>query len=240
MHLATLITNTDVSAFAAARPDDAVKFAGMIHGARPDWRVTPFWVCKGEFPEDVSAFDGMMITGSPASVTEGAPWMLRLEALVRAMIAARQPLFGACFGHQIIAQAHGARIVPNPGGWGFGRLPMTRSSPTPWAGPEAQLSLYGAHSEQVAQVPPGARTVFAGPGVPVAGFALGDHVFTVQHHPEMTRDFITDLVAHYSDDLGPEVTARARASLADPADAAAFAHEIARFFEHAAGAGREG
>lgn len=234
MRIAILITNTDDSAFAHARPDDGEKFADLIHLARPDWTCVPFWVCRDEFPEDIHAFDGVMITGSPASANDRAPWMLRLEELIRDMIAARRPLFGACFGHQLIAKALGAAIVPNPQGWGHGLLRVGRVGATPWAGPQAELALYGSHIEQVGAVPEGAEVVFQGPGCAVAGFAIGDSVFTVQHHPEMTHDFITDLVEHYAEEVGTEATERARTSLHRHADQRAFAEEVARFFEHAA------
>lgn len=233
MRIAILITNTDDSAFAQARPDDGVKFTDLIHMARPDWTCVSFWVCKDAFPEDITLFDGVLITGSPASTNDASPWIIRLEHLIREVIACRQPLFGACFGHQLIAKALGAPIVPNPAGWGHGLLTIRRSAQTPWAGPEDELALYGSHNEQVGDVPIGARVVFAGAGCPIAGFAVGDSVFTVQHHPEMTHEFICDLVENYADKVGPSATEAARMSLNRHADQATFAEEIARFFEHA-------
>ncbi|NNE53523.1 MAG: type 1 glutamine amidotransferase [Sulfitobacter sp.] len=233
MRLAILITNTDDSAFARARPDDGEKFTQLIHEVRPDWVCVPFWVCRDEFPEDVMSFDGVLITGSPASVTEGAPWMLHLEGLIREMIAARLPIFAVCFGHQIVAKALGAKIVSNPQGWGHGRMEIERVGRTPWSGEAQRLSLYGSHIEQVEAAPSGARVVFRGAGLPVAGFTLGDSLATVQHHPEMTHAFITDLVEHYADEVGKAVTERARRSLQKRADRETFAEEIAGFFEHA-------
>lgn len=236
MHLAVLVTNTDDSAFARARPLDDAKFDALVREVRPDWRTRAFWVCRDDWPGTLEAFDGVIVTGSPASVNDDAPWVARLETLVRDLIAARVPLFAACFGHQMVARALGTPVLRNPGGWGHGLLTVTREARTPWAGPETGFALYGSHIEQVAALPAGARTAFSGPGVPVAGMAVGDHVFTIQHHPEMTHAFITDLVEEYAGVVGPEVTAAARASLAGQADRAPFAQEIARFFEQAAGA----
>lgn len=231
MRIAVLITNTDDSAFARARPDDGEKFAALIAAARPDWLCTPVWISRGEVPQDISAFDGVLVTGSPASVTDDLPWIAPLQALVADVMARRQPLFGACFGHQLIANILGSEIIRNPEGWGHGLLPVTRTARAPWSGPEEGFCLYGSHIEQVASLPQDAVRLFEGPGLPVAGFALGHHVFTVQHHPEMTHAFVTDLVEEYAEVTGPAVTARARASLSGRADRAAFAQEIARFFE---------
>lgn len=231
MRLATLITNTDDSDFARARPDDGEKFASMIASVRPGWTCQPFWVCRDTFPEDISAFDGVMITGSPASTQNGAAWIVRLEALIVQMISSQQPLFGACFGHQLIAKALGCAIVPNPQGWGHGRLNVTRTARASWSGETSALSIYGSHCEQVATLPPGAELLFEGAGLAIAGYRIGSHVFTIQHHPEMDHAFISDLVEEYAEAVGPDVTRAARASLQSPVDNAEFRAEIARFFE---------
>ncbi len=232
MRLACLVTNTDDSAFAKARPLDDAKFADLIHGVRPNWQVTAFWVCRNEFPEDINQFDGVMITGSPASVTEDLPWMQKLSELITDIITRGIPLFGACFGHQIIAKALGAPIVRNPEGWAHGRIETRRVARAPWSGNGDVLQLYGSHIEQVGALPDGAQRLFESPGCPIAGYAIGHAVFTVQHHPEMTQGFISDLVDEYADYVGETVTQTARASVqAGPADRALFAEEIAAFFE---------
>ena len=236
MHIAILVTNTDFSDFAKARPLDDEKFATLIADVRPDWTTTAFWVCKDAFPDDWSAFDGALITGSPASAGDGAPWMLRLELVIRQLVEDRVPLFGACFGHQIIAKAFGAPIARNPLGWSHGLIDMVRVGQTAWAGQDSRFALYGSHIEQVAALPIGADRIFESPGCPIAGFALGQSVFTVQHHPEMTQEFIADLIDEYADYVGEAVTAEARASVANGmAHRQGFADEIAAFYEQARG-----
>ena len=236
MRLATLVTNTDFSAFALQRPLDDQKFATMIAEVRPDWDVTAFWVCKDEFPSHDFTCDGVMITGSPASVTEDQPWMLRLQAMIRDLVNRGVPLFGACFGHQIIAKALGAPIIRNPEGWAHGRIEIERVAKTPWSGEAPRFSLYGSHIEQVGALPGGTTRLFSSPGCPIAGFGLGNRVFTVQHHPEMTFDFIADLTEEYADYLGESVTLKARHSIgSNTVQRQAFASEIAAFFEQAEG-----
>lgn len=233
MRLATLVTNTDFSDFAKARPLDDAKFAALIHSVRPDWQVEAFWACKNEFSQDLAGFDGVMITGSPASVMDGAPWMLRLEDLILDMVQARIPLFGACFGHQLIAKALGAKVFRNPDGWAHGLIAVERMSRAPWSMRREKLDLFGSHIEQVS-LPDGAELLFQSQGCRNAGFAIGNHVFTVQHHPEMSSDFIADLIEEYADYVGLAVTNQARASInSGSADGGVFAREIAAFFEQA-------
>jgi len=235
MHLAILMTNTDESAFSAHHPKDGEKFADLIHMVRPDWTVEVFAVKDGAFPEDLSRFDGAMITGSPASVRSGAAWTERLLELIRAMHTARLPLFGACFGHQAIALALGGAVGHNPGGWVHGLIRNETLARPNWARDLSDaVGLYGSHTEQVTALPEGAVPLSRSEGCPVSGFAIGQTVYTTQHHPEMTPAFIAALTEEMVGDLGPDLAARARASLAEPADSAAFAESVARFFEQAA------
>lgn len=224
MHIAILMTNTDESDFAQGHPKDGEKFATLLAEVRPDWRVSVFSVKDGEFPADDAAFDGWLITGSPASVHDGEPWIERLKALIRRLDADRAPLFGACFGHQAIAEALGGQVTDNPGGWVFG-LTETEMEGAP-------IRLYAAHVQQVTRPPAGARVTGGNADCPIGSFALGDHILTTQYHPEMTHGFISALVEEYAEELPPGVVAQARTDLAArQADRHRIADRIARFFE---------
>jgi GMP synthase-like glutamine amidotransferase len=227
MHIAILVTNTDDSAFAAQHPHDGDKFRALLAPLRPDWRFTDYPVKDGTFPATPDGIDGVIITGSPASVHDGAPWIARLMDLIRNMAAMDMPMFGACFGHQAIAQALGGRVDRNPQGWVFGAVAtaMERLGP---------IRLYAAHSEQVTALPDGARVTGSTPGCTIASFAIGTRVMTTQYHPEMSPDFIAALIEELAEKLPSDVARRARASLAEPADTDRIAEAIVGFFEAAA------
>lgn len=95
------------------------------------------------------------------------------------------------------------------------------------------LRQYAAHVEQVTELPEGAQVLLRSDACPIAGFAIGETVYTTQNHPEMTHAFITALVAEYADKLGADVASTARASLAQKAHSNSYAETIARFFEQA-------
>jgi GMP synthase-like glutamine amidotransferase len=228
MHLGLLVTNTDDSAFAARHPHDAEKFAVMMAGVRPGWRITAFDLPRGDFPGENARFDGWIIGGSPASVHDQDAWIARLLGLIKTLHAARQPLFGACFGHQAIALALGGQVAPNPGGWALGVVAQVVSA-NPWV-PVGSCNQYAAHLEQAITLPDGARVVGASAHCPIAAFAM-DRVLTTQYHPEMTHTFITALVEHLATQLPIGVAEAARASLQVPVDGLAYATAIARFFE---------
>ena len=96
-----------------------------------------------------------------------------------------------------------------------------------------EVKLYGSHTEQVTALPEGAVPLSRSEDCPVSGFVIGNTVYTTQHHPEMTDDFIAALTEELADDIGPALAARARASLDTPADSALYAESVARFFEQA-------
>lgn len=227
MRLAILMANTDESAFAKRHPDDGEKFTTLIQRARPDWAFDVFFVKDGIFPDSLD-FDGFLITGSPASVHDKSPWIPKLESLVRDIHARNLPIFGACFGHQVIAKALGASVESNPQGWVLGRIDThldANDAPTP---------LYAAHKEQVVQLPEGAKTVATTPGCAIAGFAIGSHILTTQYHPEMTQAFVAALLEAFEDDIGTQTTRKAATTLTVEPDRDALADWIVHFFENAA------
>lgn len=224
MYIAILATNTDDSAFAKAHTHDGDKWRALLGAVRPEWAVTVFDVTKGQFPPKQSRFDGWIIGGSPASVHDTDTWIGRLMGLIRQIAGLGQPIFGACFGHQAIAQALGGVVGKNPQGWKLGLAEMTDDR-------GLVTRQYAAHTEQVTVLPTGARVVAHSTHCPVAGFAMGDHVLTTQYHPEMTHGFIVGLVEHLAHDLPASVIAQARDDLRGFADTAASVQQIVAFFE---------
>lgn len=223
MRIVILMTNTDESPFAQQHPKDGQKFSELLWRVRPDWEFEVFSVKDDVFPPSLE-YDGLLITGSPASVHDGEGWIARLEDLVREAIARKIPMFGACFGHQVIARALGAKISYNPTGWVLGKVvtEFTNNSSVP---------LYAAHKEQVSTLPHGARIVARTPGCEIAGFAIEDHVLTTQYHPEMAHTFVSALLEAFADEIGQDVTEQASQTLGAPADIDALAEWIAAFFE---------
>jgi GMP synthase-like glutamine amidotransferase len=226
MHIAILVTNTDESAFAAAHPRDGEKFASLLAPLRPDWRFSVFSAKDGVFPETLAGIDGIIITGSPASVHDPDLWVAELLALIRQIVAQGIPLFGACFGHQAIALAFGGTVARNPGGWVLGTV-ATQMQPL---GP---IHLYAAHLEQVTTLPQGTNIIGSTPGCPIAAMQIGARVLTTQYHPEMTHGFIAALVEELDGKLPSDAIAQARKSLTTKADTARIASHIVTFFESA-------
>ena len=234
MHLAVLMTNTDESDFAQRHPKDGEKFEQLIHRVRPNWQLTSFAVKDAVFPTDITAFDGYIISGSPASVRDKDPWVEQLLELIRIINSKGIPMFGACFGHQAIALALGGEIHTNPKGWVFGATCSTVVAKADWMQelPD-KLVQYAAHIEAVSRLPNGAEVLSESDTCTVTGFRIGNTVYTTQNHPEMTGNFVTALITEYENELPEDVVKEAKSSMTLKVDPLIYASTIARFFENA-------
>jgi GMP synthase-like glutamine amidotransferase len=239
MHICLLVTNTDDSEFAARHPRDAEKFRALVARVRPDWRTTAFDLPKGEFPSEITQFDGILIGGSPASVRDPLPWINRLDGLIRDAERMSLPMVGVCFGHQAIAQALGGRVGPNPGPFILGAAAIQITAPAPWMDASTEIRLAAAHGEQVLDLPKGAEVIGQSRGCPVAAYRIGTRIFATQHHPEMTPEFAAAWVDEFAPHFPPDVGTSAREALKNGIEGPRFAEWIARFFEQARGVSPE-
>jgi Glutamine amidotransferase class-I len=64
----------------------------------------------------LESYDGVAITGSALNVYDGGPAVDSQVALARAVIAARTPVFGSCWGLQVLTVAAGGSVRKNPRG----------------------------------------------------------------------------------------------------------------------------
>jgi GMP synthase-like glutamine amidotransferase len=235
LHIAVLLTNNDTSAFAAHFPNDGQKVVQLLQPLRPDWTYEVVPVKDGVLPASPEAFDGYVITGSPASVNDDSlPWVGPLLDFIRAVDAARQPLIGLCFGHQAVARALGGQVVRNAAGWGLGTAPTHWQATRSWMQPaQSTTTLMAAHNEQVTRMPEGAECLGGSDFCPIGSMQIGQHIWTTQYHPEMPLVFMQALLGYLADKLDKNTMARAHTSLNNAADVPLFGQWMVQFFEHA-------
>ena len=162
---------------------------------------------------DIAAVDGFIITGSKSSVYDDKQWIRDLEVLIQKLHARRKKMVGICFGHQIIAKALGGLVLKSDKGWGIGihtyeldKVPFEKAQ-------SGQLKLVVSHQDQVHELPPGARNVVSNAHCENAGFLIGDHIFTLQGHPEFINEYSEAIMSFRHDRIGPGRVAEGRASL---------------------------
>ena len=179
------------------------------------------------FPQNIDECDGWLITGSKHGAYEDHAFIAPLEKLIREIHAAKMPLVGVCFGHQIIAQALGGRVEKFAGGWSIGRQPYH------FEGREIALNAW--HQDQVVERPEGARIIASNDFCAHAGLAWGDHTFTIQPHPEFGARFIEGLATTRAIGVVPQDQIdHALANLDKPVDADVLADRMADVLKGAA------
>src|SRR5882724_13220766 len=132
-------------------------YADLLH------RLLPGCVVDICYPADPGAnlpigglegYDGVAITGSALNVYDGGPEVERQIELTRAILASKTPLFGSCWGLQLMTVAAGGVVRPNPKGREIGigrRIALTqagRGHPM-YAGKSSTFDAITVHLDEV-------------------------------------------------------------------------------------------
>ncbi len=123
----------------------------------------------------------IILSGGPSSVyAEGAP------SIDQAMFTSGTPVFGMCYGFQLMALGLGG-TVDNNGAREYGRTPVTIGEHgVLLEGIPAQHNVWMSHGDSVSQAPEGFSVLASTEGTPVAAFENVEAGFAgVQWHPEV-------------------------------------------------------
>ena len=82
-----------------ARPEILDRMAG------DDVAIETCWAYGGEFPPDGEDYAGVYLSGSPRGSYEPLAWIEREHRLIEELADRGVPMFGVCFGSQILASA---------------------------------------------------------------------------------------------------------------------------------------
>ncbi|KAB8313702.1 type 1 glutamine amidotransferase [Erwinia endophytica] len=67
--------------------------------------VDRYWAYQNQFPADLTAYDGIFLSGSPHGAYEDIPFIHREHQLINQAAELGIPILGICFGSQILASA---------------------------------------------------------------------------------------------------------------------------------------
>ena len=169
-------------------------------------RGFPHWirVAAGLYPDEAIAinveagealpsregFAGTIITGSGAMVTDRAEWSERTATWLHDAAHAGMPLFGICYGHQLLAHALGGEVGDHPQGREMGTVDVElhpNASDDPLFGPlPPRFAVQATHLQTVLRVPVGASVLARSVHDACHAFRWGKQAWGVQFHPEFS------------------------------------------------------
>lgn len=152
--------------------------------------------------EALEGYDGIAITGSSLHVYDGGEEVTRQIELVRAALATTTPLYGSCWGLEIINVAAGGSVRISPKGREVGfargiRLTTAGRAHPMYNGKADVFDATAVHLDEIEALAPGATVLAANAAcdVQAAEFRCGGSLaWGVQYHPEYSLAEIAAIV----------------------------------------------
>jgi len=229
----TLIQPTDVPERLRARfgPYDAM-FHRMF--APEDLTFETVRLADGQSLPDPQTLDAVLVTGSSAGVYDTHySWMEPLRQFIRRAYAAKTPMLGICFGHQIMADALGGDVRKSEKGWGLGRhVYGVTTRPSHIGGDLPEFAIACSHQDQVIAAPTEAEVFLSSEFTPNAGLVYRNGAaMSLQAHPEFEDDYTIALAEMRRGKTTDDVIDTAIASVSRPSDSREMAGYLGAFLK---------
>ena len=137
---------------------------------------------------------GVVVTGSPAMVTDRAGWSEASAQWLRRVIEGDLiPAFGLCYGHQLMAHALGGEVGPNPNGREMGTVSVSFLEGKVAGDQLLEAGVFPGHMSHVESVlvaPTDAKRLATTAIEANAALQFGPRQWGVQFHPEFDRSIM--------------------------------------------------
>ena len=154
---------------------------------------------EDELPE-INDFHWLIVMGGPMSTHDESeyPWLKKEKQFLKEAIAADKTIIGICLGAQLIADALGAKVFPNPEkeiGW-FDVFLTKAGKETPlFQCFPAKKPVFHWHGETF-DIPEKAIHLYRSEACTNQGFIFNEKVLALQFHFEVTPQDIQKMVHH--------------------------------------------
>lgn len=181
-------------------------YAALLRELCPGARTDLVFPADGpaRLPDGIALadYDGAALTGSALHLSQQSPEVTRQIELARALLDARIPVFGSCWGLQVLTVAAGGVVRRNPRGReiGIGRniaLNAGGRAHPMYAGKRDAFSAMTVHLDEVETLAPGATLLASNDHSRVQAVDFGKPdapVWGVQYHPEYPLDEVAAIV----------------------------------------------
>ncbi|MEX0306944.1 MAG: type 1 glutamine amidotransferase [Ruegeria sp.] len=166
-------------------PRTAQQIEEWIAPHLPEAEFMVVGVVDGEPLPDDANFDGVIVGGSEFGVYDDTEWIKPLRRFLERCRNLRKPVFGICFGHQIMADVYGGRAEKAEVGNIVGARAFNYA--------EDEVDAFVWHQDQVTSVPDSARVTGSASHCPVGALDYDFPARSVQFHPEYKAHHLRDL-----------------------------------------------
>lgn len=157
--------------------------------------VAPF---RGEKLPEPHQHKIAIITGSWSMVTESLDWSENLADWIRQAVAADMPLFGICYGHQLMSHALGGKVDYHPNGREVGSQQIFINEigrSDPWLKSSSEnFWAHLTHLQTVFDAPPQAKVLGHSKHDAKQIIRYSDYAVSTQFHPEITVEIADSLI----------------------------------------------
>ncbi|TIB33394.1 hypothetical protein E3P84_02181 [Wallemia ichthyophaga] len=120
LKLAILVCDSTLASIEAEEGDCERIFGTFLHTANDALNapfkliIDAFDVYEDRYPEDVTIYDGVIISGSTSDAYSEEDWVVDLADYISGLVNSfkRTKVLGVCFGHQLLARALGGVVQP--------------------------------------------------------------------------------------------------------------------------------
>lgn len=156
-------------------------------------------VARAPVPAMLDGMDAVLFGGSRFSVFEDMPHLAELVAAVREAKDRRLPMFGVCFGAQLMAHAFDGEVVRDEAKQEYGTFDIRCSDDAMFdllfADMPDAFAAQCAHHDRIAKLPANATLLATSERCGVQAFVMPGDAYGVQFHPERSREDFDRLLA---------------------------------------------
>jgi len=164
-----------------------------------------------KIPKIDDSIAGIILSGSPFSVTEKRALQPEIERLVD-----KKPILAICYGAQYVAQYFGGKVMRSDKRE-YGKASLTNIQADPLFQGVKEAQIWMSHGDTITQIPTGFHLIAGTESIEVAAYRSDNQkfkhpVYCLQFHPEVThtlsgktliKNFVID-IAGCSDSWTPE------------------------------------
>lgn len=186
-------------------PEDFSRTNISFWAADKGYPVRQTYVCSGDSLPALETFDWLMIMGGSQHAwdEENHPWLKAEKTFIKTALNENKCVLGICFGAQLIAEALGEKIFPNPQkeiGWHEVRLNEKGRESFLFNKIPSRFVSFHWHSDHFS-LPANCTALASSEATATQAFVCRDMpVAGIQFHPEYTREMVGYYAHKHSQD----------------------------------------